>query len=76
MSEAIIFAAPAAEAVEEVEPKSILGNTVAAKIPMMIMTTMSSIRVNPEGFKGSRVRGGEGLLRPRLLKPEKEQTRC
>jgi hypothetical protein len=52
ISEATIFAAPATEALEEVPPKSILGNMIAAKIPMMIMTAMTSMRVNPKGFKG------------------------
>jgi hypothetical protein len=76
MSERTIFDAPATETVEEVVPKLTLGNTVAASIPMMIMTTTSSIRVNPEGFKGPRGRGSEGLLMLRLLKAEKEQTKC
>ncbi len=65
MSEAIIFTAPSTETEEEVEPKSILGSTVAAKIPMMTMTTTSSIKVNPDGFNGPRDRGGEGLFPPR-----------
>jgi hypothetical protein len=50
MSEAIILAAPSTEALEEVPPKSILGNTIAATIPMMIMTTMTSIKVIPFEF--------------------------
>jgi hypothetical protein len=68
MSEAIILAAPSTEALDEVEPKLILGKTVAAKIPMITTTRISSIRVNPEGFKGSRDRGVEGLFTPRTPK--------
>jgi hypothetical protein len=61
ISEAIIFAAPSTEALEEVAPKSILGKTVAARIPIMIMTTMSSIRVNPPHPLPPGGRVGEGV---------------
>jgi hypothetical protein len=51
-----MYAAPSAEALEEAV-KSNLGNATAARIPVIMMAAMTSIKVRPEGFKGLRIRG-------------------